>query len=84
MALEGSLVLPIFLFFMMTVFLGLEAVRFQSNVLEALHQAGNAAAFEGDSEGYIGGGSPGQKPGFRNTWILSSTPTCEYRAAGKG
>ena len=61
MALEGSLVLPIFLFFMMTVFLGLEAVRFQSNVLEALHQAGNAAAFEGDSEGYIGGGSPGAK-----------------------
>lgn len=61
MALEGSLVLPIFLFFMMTVFLGLEAVRFQSNVLEALHQAGNAAAFEGDSEGYIGEGSPGAK-----------------------
>ena len=44
MALEGSLALPIFLFFMMTVLLGLEAVRFQSNVQEALHQAGNRRA----------------------------------------
>lgn len=47
MAFEGSLVLPIFLFFIMTVLLGLEAVRFQSDVQEALHQAGNRAAFEG-------------------------------------
>lgn len=54
MALEGSLLLPVFLFFMMTVLLGLEAVRFQSNVQEALHQAGNAAAFEENSEKYTG------------------------------
>lgn len=45
MALEGSLVFPIFLFFMMTVLLSLEAVRIQSNVQEALHQAGNESAF---------------------------------------
>lgn len=45
MALEGSMVLPIFLFFMMTVLLSLEAVRIQSNVQEALHQAGNESAF---------------------------------------
>lgn len=45
MALEGSLVLPIFLFFMMTVLLSLEAVRVQSNMQEALHQAGNESAF---------------------------------------
>lgn len=45
MALEGSLVLPIFLFFMMTVLLSLEAVRFQSEVQEALYQAGNRSAF---------------------------------------
>lgn len=45
MALEGSMVLPLFLFFMMTVLLSLEAVRLQSNVLEALHQAGNESAF---------------------------------------
>lgn len=45
MALEGSVVLPIFLFFMMTVLLSLEAVRIQSNVQEALHQAGNESAF---------------------------------------
>ncbi|MCM1127210.1 MAG: hypothetical protein NC429_12155 [Lachnospiraceae bacterium] len=45
MALEGSLVLPIFLFFMMTILLSLEAVRIQSNVQEALHQAGNERAF---------------------------------------
>ncbi len=45
MALEGSLVLPVFLFFMMTVLLSLEAVRFQSQVQEALFQAGNRSAF---------------------------------------
>lgn len=46
MALEGSLVLPIFLFFIMTVLLSLEAVRFQSDMQEALHQVGNNSAFE--------------------------------------
>lgn len=45
MALEGSMVLPIFLFFMMTVLLSIEAVRLQSNVQEALHQAGSESAF---------------------------------------
>lgn len=45
MALEGSLVLPVFLFFMMTILLSLEAVRFQSQVQEALYQAGNRSAF---------------------------------------
>lgn len=45
MALEGSLVLPIFLFFIMTVLLSLEAVRFQSQVQEALYQSGNRSAF---------------------------------------
>ncbi len=45
MALEGSLVFPIFLFFIMTILLSLEAVRFQSQVQEALHQAGNKNAF---------------------------------------
>ncbi|MCM1135180.1 MAG: hypothetical protein NC400_06345 [Clostridium sp.] len=54
MALEGSLVLPIFLFFMMTVLLSLEAVRFQSNVQEALHQEGNRSAFEGYRMKYQG------------------------------
>lgn len=47
MALEGSLALPVFLFFMMTVLLSLEAVRFQSNVQEALYEVGNQYAFEG-------------------------------------
>lgn len=37
--------LPIFLFFMMTLLLGLEVVRFQSQVQEALYQAGNRRAF---------------------------------------
>lgn len=45
MALEGSLVLPIFLFYMMTILLGLEVVRFQSQVQEALYLAGNEKAF---------------------------------------
>ncbi len=55
MALEGSLVLPIFLFFMMTVLLSLEAVRFQSDVQAALHQAGNEKAFAGWQVKYGGG-----------------------------
>ena len=47
MALEGSLVLPIFLFFMMTVLLSLEAVRFQCNMQDALFLSGNNSAFMG-------------------------------------
>ena len=55
MALEGSLVLPIFLFYMMTVLLSLEAVRFQSNMQEALHQAGNRRAFSEYQVRYLDG-----------------------------
>ncbi len=55
MALEGSLVLPVFLFFMMTVLLSLETVRFQSNVQEALHQAGNLRALSEYQARYLGG-----------------------------
>lgn len=47
MALEGSLVLPLFLFFMMTILLSLEVVRFQSDMQEAMHQIGNQYAFTG-------------------------------------
>lgn len=47
MALEGSLSLPVFLFFMMTVLLSLEAIRFQSDMMEALYQVGNQYAFAG-------------------------------------
>lgn len=64
MAVEGSLVLPLFLFFMMTLLMSLEIVRFQSNMQEALHQTGNNLAFreyrgkapakqEEDTEGQI-------------------------------
>lgn len=47
MALEGSMVFPIFLLFIMTVLLSLEVVRLQSNMQQALHQTGNAYAFTG-------------------------------------
>lgn len=57
MALEGSLVLPVFLFFIMTVLLSLEAVRFQSNIQEALHQAGNRKAFSEYQVRYLEGES---------------------------
>lgn len=56
MAVEGSLVLPLFLFFIMTVMLSLEVVRVQSNIQEALHQAGNRMAFEEYQVKYTGGG----------------------------
>lgn len=55
MALEGSLALPIFLFIMMTIMLSLEAVRFQSNVQEALYQTGNKRAYEEYQVQYLGG-----------------------------
>lgn len=55
MALEGSLVLPVFLFFMMTVLLSLEAVRFQSQVQEALYQTGNRSAALEHQVKYSGG-----------------------------
>lgn len=44
MAIEGGLILPVFLLFMMTVLLSLEAVRLQSNVAEALYLSGNGYA----------------------------------------
>lgn len=47
MALEGSMALPLFLLFLLTVLLSIEAVRFQSDVQEALHQAGNKSAAAG-------------------------------------
>lgn len=47
MALEGAIVFPIFLFFMMTVLFSIEMVRFQSNVFEALHQAEMKKAVQG-------------------------------------
>lgn len=51
MAIEGSLVLPIFLLFMMTVLLSLEAVRLQSNVAEGLYLTGNRYAVSVHNEG---------------------------------
>lgn len=41
MTLEGCLVLPLFLFFMVTLLFSLEIVRFQSDCVDALYQAGN-------------------------------------------
>lgn len=54
MALEGSMVLPIFLFFIMTILLSIETVRLQSNMQQALHQTGNAYAFAGYQMKYEG------------------------------
>lgn len=54
MALEGSMVFPVFLFFIMTILLSLEAVRFQSQVQEALHQTGNKNAFLEYQVKYLG------------------------------
>ncbi len=56
MALEGSMMFPVFLFFIMTVMLSLEAVRLQSNVREALYQAGNEKSFAGFEMKYGNGG----------------------------
>ncbi len=47
MTLEGCLVLPLFLFFMMSIILSIEVVRFQSDMQEALHKIGNENAFLG-------------------------------------
>ncbi len=58
MAVEGSLALPVFLFFMMTVLLSLEAVRFQCNMQEALFLSGNNCAFAGYQVKYANGTCP--------------------------
>ncbi len=47
MALEGCMVFPIFLLYMMTILLSIEAVRLQSNVREALYQAGGEKTLAG-------------------------------------
>lgn len=44
LSLEASLVMPLFMFFLMTILMGIEIVRLQSNVIEALHQ-GEGMAF---------------------------------------
>ena len=57
MAVEGSLVLPIFLFYMVTILYSLEMVRFQSDVFEAMHQAIGKAGILA----YMGSGSGDQE-----------------------
>lgn len=44
MAIEGGMIFPVFLLFMLTVLLSLEVVRLQSNVAEALYLSGNSYA----------------------------------------
>lgn len=52
MALEGCLVLPLFLFFMGTLLYGLEIIRFQSDTWEELQKTGNQMCFEAYEEFY--------------------------------
>ena len=52
MTLEACLVLPLFLFFMVTLLFSLEIVRFQSDCLEALYQAGNKSCMLAYKEGF--------------------------------
>lgn len=52
MALEGSLVLPLLLLFVMTLLFGLEIIRFQSCVFEAMHQSGSRICFSAYGEEY--------------------------------
>ena len=54
MSLEGGLVLPIFLFFIMTILLGIEAVRFSSDMSQALYLAGNQYSIESFGAKYEG------------------------------
>lgn len=57
MALEGCLVLPLFLLFMATLLYGIEIVRFQSDVYEAVHQTGSEICFYAYQEQYGEAGS---------------------------
>ena len=50
MSLEASLVIPIFLCFMMTILVGIEMVRLQTNMFEALHHSATSY-FLGESIG---------------------------------
>ncbi len=51
-ALEGCLVMPLFLFFMATLLYSLEMVRFQSDVYEAMHQVGSKVCFGAYEQAY--------------------------------
>lgn len=50
LSLEASLVMPMFMFFLMTILMGIEIVRLQSNVIEALHQAEGVAFATGSGD----------------------------------
>lgn len=52
MALEGCLVLPVFMLFMATLLYGIEVVRFQSDLYEAVHQTGSEICFLAYQEEY--------------------------------
>lgn len=47
MALEASFVIPLFLFFMLTVMTGFDILRLQGSLLGGLYQAGNEVSFRG-------------------------------------
>ena len=47
MTLEASLVLPLYLFFLGTLLFSFEMLRFQNNMLEALHQTGSKMSYCG-------------------------------------
>ena len=53
MSLEASLVMPIFIFFLMTIIFSLEMIRLQSDVTEALHQE-FCNIYEKSEEGILG------------------------------
>lgn len=52
LSVEASLVLPLFLFYIMTLLYGLEIVRFQSDVWEALHQEAVRTGFASYAASY--------------------------------
>jgi len=52
MSLEASLVIPIFLCFMMTILVGIEMVRLQTNVFEALHHSASEIIVSGTVSSY--------------------------------
>lgn len=67
MALEGCLVFPLFIFFMITLLYSLEMVRFQSDVYEAMHLSGSRECFYAYQFKY--GESEGAMASHRNTAI---------------
>lgn len=69
MSLEASLVIPVFMFFLMTIILSIKMVKLQSDATEALHQE-FAVMFEEASADYFGAAFTEYMNSLKNPYLM--------------